>query len=186
MPTGQEILDSVFGACRLALLDASGVRWFSVSVPGFWRSFTAALLVAPPFALIVALRFDPQARTIESFCLVESVTYVLGWTVFPLVMIPVSWALSLSGRYITYIIAYNWSGVVQVVVALPLVLLNASGLLPAVVIGVLGLLVTGALIFYQWFIARAALEAAPLAALVVVAVDLLTGMVIKFGIDRIL
>ena len=53
-------------------------------------------------------------------------------------------------------------------------------------IGVLGLLVTGALIFYQWFIARAALEAAPLAALIVVAVDLLTGMVIKFGVDRIL
>ena len=35
MPTGQEILNSVFGAYRLALLDTSALRWFSVSVPGF-------------------------------------------------------------------------------------------------------------------------------------------------------
>ncbi len=186
MPTGQEILNSVFGAYRLALFDASAMRWFSASVPGFWRSFTAAFLVAPPFALIVALRFDPQGASIESYYLVESVTYVLGWITFPLVMIPVCWALSLGARYVAYIVAYNWSAVVQVGVALPLVLLNASGLLPAMVISLLGLLVTGALLFYQWFIARAALQVASLMALIVVAVDLLVGLVVMFGVERFL
>ena len=186
MPTSQEVVNSIFGAYRLALLDASAMRWFSVSMPGFWRSFTAAFLVAPPFALIVALRFDPQEASIESFCLSESVAYVLGWTMYPLVMVAVCWALSLSDRYVAYVIAYNWSAVVQVGVALPLVLLNASGLAPAVVISLLGALVTGALLFYQWFIARAALQTVPLVALIVLAVDLLVGLVVIFGVDRFL
>ena len=101
-------------------------------------------------------------------------------------MIPVCWALSLGARYVAYIVAYNWSAVVQVGVALPLVLLNASGLLPAMVISLLGLLVTGALLFYQWFIARAALQVASLMALIVVAVDLLVGLVVMFGVERLL
>lgn len=184
MPTAQEVLNSIFGAYRLALLDASAMRWFSVSMPGFWRSFTAAFLVAPPFALIVAMRFDQQDASVETFSLVESVTYVLGWTAFPLVMVPVCWALSLSDRYVAYIVAYNWSAVVQVGMSLPLVLLNAAGLLPAVVISLLAALVTGALLFYQWFIARAALQVAPLVALIVLAVDLLVGLIVRFGVGR--
>ncbi len=186
MPTGQEILNSVFGAYRLALLDASALRWFSVSVPGFWRSFTAALVVAPPFALILALRFDPQSTTVESYWLVESVTYALGWAVFPIVMVPVCWALSLGGHYITYIIVYNWSAVVQVGAILPVVIVDAAGMLPAMVSTLLGLLVTGALLFYQWFIARTALQAAPLLAMIVVALDLSLGLVVTLGVERLL
>ena len=186
MPTGQEVLNSVFGAYRLALLDASAMRWFSVSMPGFWRSFTAAFLVAPPFALIVGLRFDPQDASIGSYCLVESVIYVLGWITFPLVMVPVCWALSRGDRYVAYVVAYNWSAVVQVGMSLPLVLINAFGLLPALVISLLAALVTGALLFYQWFIARAALQTAPLMALLVLAVDLLAGLVVRFGVARFL
>ncbi len=186
MPVGQEILNSVFGAFRLALLDASALRWFSLSLPGFWRSFAAAIVVAPPFALIVALRFDPQGMPAESYWLIESVTYVLGWAVFPLVMVPVCWALSLGGHYVSYIVVYNWSAVVQVAAILPVVVVDASGILPTLLSTLLGLLVTGALLFYQWFIARTALQAAPLVAMIVVTVDLLLALVVTLGVERLL
>lgn len=186
MPTGQEVLNSIFGAYRLALLDTSGLRWFTISVPGFWRSFFAALVVAPPFALIITLRFNPESVTPESYWLIECVSYVLGWLIFPVLMIPVCWALSLGSRYIPYIITYNWSAVVQVAVILPVVILDASGMLPAMLSTFLGLLVTGALLFYQWFIARTALQASPTLAMIVVMVDLLLGLTVTLGVERLL
>jgi hypothetical protein len=185
MPTGQEILNSVFGAYRLALLDTTAQRWFTISIPAFWRSFVVALLVAPPFALIVALRFDPELMASESYWLSESISYVLGWVVFPAVMVPVCWALSLGNSYFTYIIAYNWSAVIQVAVILPVVILDSFSLLPTPLNTFLGLIVTGALLTYQWFIARTALGAAPMLALTIVVIDLLLGLIITLGGERL-
>ena len=185
MPIGQEILNSAFGAYRLALLDASALRWFTISIQGFWRSFLAALVVAAPFALIIALQFEPESMTPERYWLTRTITYFLGWAVFPIVMIPVCWALSLGSHYIPYIIAYNWTAVVQVGVILPVVIVDASGILPVALSTFLGLLVTGALLFYQWFIARTALQASPALALLVVVVDLLLGLTVTLGVDRL-
>ena len=186
MPSGQEILNSIFGAYRLARLDGSALRWFTISLPGFWHSFMAALLVAPPFALIVALRFDPQVMASGSYWLIESVSYILGWLVFPLIMIPVCWALSLGSHYFAYITVYNWSAIVHVSVIVPVVILDTSGLLPPALSTFVGLLVTGALLFYQWFIARTALQAPPVLALTVVVVDLLLGLIVSLGVERLL
>ena len=185
MPSGQEILNSVFGAYRLARLDASALRWFTISLPGFWHSFMAALLVAPPFALIVVLRFEPETMEAGSYWLIESVSYVLGWLVFPVIMVPVCWALSLGSHYITYITVYNWSAIVQVSVILPVVILDTSRFLPPTLSTFVGLLVTGALLFYQWFIARTALQAPPVLALTVVVVDLLLGLIVTLGVERL-
>jgi hypothetical protein len=186
MPSGQEILNSIFGAYRLARLDGSGLRWFTISLPGFWHSFFAALLVAPPFALIVALRFEPEIMASENYWLIEGVSYVLGWLVFPVIMVPVCWALSLGNHYFTYITVYNWSAIVQVSVILPIVILDTSGFLPPALSTFVGLLVTGALLFYQWFIARTALQALPALALTVVVVDLLLGLTVTLGVERLL
>ena len=185
MPTGQEVLNSIFGAYRLAVLDVSGLGWFTISVPGFWRSFVAALLVALPFALIVALRFDPDSMALGHYWTIELVSYVLGWVVFPVLMVPIAWALSLGANYVPYIIAYNWSAVVQVAIILPVVLLDTSGVVSATLSTFLGLLVTGALFFYQWFIARTALQTSTLLAIIVVVVDLLAGLVVTFGVERL-
>ena len=186
MPSVQEIFNSVFGAYRLARLDGSALRWFTISLPGFWHSFMAALLVAPPFALILALRFEPEIMEPGNYCLIESVSYILGWLVFPVIMIPVCWALSLGTHYITYITVYNWSAVVQVSAILPVVILDTSGFLPPTLSTFVGLLVTGALLFYQWFIARTALQAPPALALAVVVIDLLLGLIVTLGIERLL
>ena len=182
---GQEILNSIFGAYRLALLDSSALRWFKISTQGFWRSFLAALFIAPPFALIVALRLEPNSTSPEAYWLMESTSYLIGWIAFPVMMIPVSWALSLSSNYFAYMIAYNWSAVVQVSIILPVVILDASGVLPAMISSFLGLLITGALMLYQWFIARTALQASQASAMLVVAIDLLLGLTLSMGIAQL-
>jgi hypothetical protein len=54
MPNQEEVLRSIYGAYRLAWLDRSGMSQLNLSVEGFWRSFFAAILVAPGYALLVA------------------------------------------------------------------------------------------------------------------------------------
>ena len=53
IPSTTEIAYAFYGAWRLAHLDASGLKYFDTSLDGFWKSFFAAVLVAPAYALIV-------------------------------------------------------------------------------------------------------------------------------------
>ena len=62
MPDHEEVLHSLYGAYRLAFLDRSGMSHFNLSVDGFWRSFFAAVLVAPGFALLVVQELHRPAR----------------------------------------------------------------------------------------------------------------------------
>ena len=48
---------SIYGAYRLARLDAAGMSYFDTSVAGFWRSFFAAVIIAPFYAMLLAIRF---------------------------------------------------------------------------------------------------------------------------------
>jgi hypothetical protein len=101
-------------------------------------------------------------------------------------MVPVSWALSLSSAYVRYIIAYNWSAVVQVALILPVALIDATPGIPDSVVSVVQILVTAFLFTYQWFIARVALSAAVVTAVIVVLVDFLLGLVITLAAHRLL
>ena len=47
MPDRQEVLSALYGAYRLAWFDVSGMTFLNLTVEGFWRSFFAAVLVAP-------------------------------------------------------------------------------------------------------------------------------------------
>ena len=53
MPDRQEVASSLYGAWRLACLDESGMGYFNISVEGFWRSFFAAVLLAPVYMLAI-------------------------------------------------------------------------------------------------------------------------------------
>ena len=93
--------------------------------------------------------------------------------------------MGLTDYYVGYIIAYNWSAVIQIAVILPIVILDYVGLLPTPLNTFLGLMITGALLIYQWFIARTALGAAPMLALTVVMIDLMLGLIITLGGERL-
>ena len=56
IPTAGETLRALYGAYRLARLDAGGMAYFDSSIGGFWRSFFAAVLVVPFYALLLVMR----------------------------------------------------------------------------------------------------------------------------------
>ena len=184
MPSWQETLASIYGAYRLARLDAGGMHWFNHTIAGFWRSFGVALLVLPPYLLILWLRLDDTVESGTWYFFVEMLGYAVGWLAFPLIMLGIAVILGFQSHYISYIIAYNWTATIQVAAVLPIVLLNSGGLVGQDIGLFLGVAITLVILFYQWFVARTALQTSGVTAAALVALDFVLGRLISAGADR--
>ncbi len=187
MPNLAYLTRSVYGAWRLARLDSGGMTFFELSIRGFWRSFFAAVVVAPAYAVLVALRVEHETEVgpdldLGPFLVLKLVAYAMTWAAFPLAMIVLARLLALSAFYVPFIIAYNWSAVIQIAVFLLAALIKASGLLPEPVAGVLMMVATMAILFYQWFVARVALQTTGLIAAGLVVFDVLLGILIEYSL----
>jgi hypothetical protein len=158
--TAREAVYSIFGAYRLAMLDKSGLSYMDRSPEGAIRSFNAALIVLPAYAVLVVLRLWDVLPDVSllRFVTVEGLAYVISWSAFPLVMFYISGLLDRSERYFDFLSAYNWSSVIQMGVYLPVVAIADSGLMPGGLDEGLVLSVTMLVLMYQWFIARTTLD----------------------------
>ncbi len=173
MPSLREVSYGMYGAWRFACLDPAAMAWFARGVDAVWRSFWAAAIAYPGFVLLISL-LVPPAQWAESggfrILLVESIGYVVSWTAFPLVILGFCRWLERDEESLGFITAYNWSQVLQTVLAL-VGLIAFRFLSPAA-----GILIYTALLLarlgYEWFIARTALEAGGVAATTVVLIDL--------------
>jgi hypothetical protein len=185
MPDREEVYHSVYGAYRLAFLDPSGMTFFNLSVDGFWRSFFAAVLVAPGFVLLVAQKLTARSDALDLgwAMLVQILAYGLMWAAFPVVALVLTQLLGLARNYVPLIVAINWAAVLQLAVLLAAMLLGL--LLPALE-GLVLLVVTGGLLFYQWFVIRTALQTTGGVALLMVLVDLVLNTTINLSADRLM
>ena len=102
----------------------------------------------------------------------------VGWTAFPLVVLPVTRFLGREARWLDFIIVYNWSQVLQNAVYLAAVGLTLSGLAPGFLGGGLLDLAYIAIFAYECFIARVVLDIAWPAAGMIVLVDFVLGQLI--------
>src|SRR5262249_45207091 len=96
MASLREVSTAMHGALLLARLDRTGMAFFDRSESGFWQSFTAAVLSYPVFLILVLARVDEESwqnadalRIITS----ETIGYVIYWSAFPLLMLPLTRAL---------------------------------------------------------------------------------------------
>ncbi len=133
VPTLREIVFGLYGAWRLVRLDRGGMSYFDVGVEGFWKSFFAAALVAPGYAILVLL--EPVLETnsagaLRTF-LIHALTYSLSWTVYPVVVFPMVQAMGRETAYIKFIVAFNWAKVIQMAIYLPVIAIVAVEILPS-------------------------------------------------------
>jgi hypothetical protein len=186
MPDREEISSALYGAYRLAWFDPTGMGHFNLTFDGFWRSFFAAALVAPAYAVLVGLQAADEPEVVDLGLLVvtESIGYVLAWAAFPLVAIVLTRLLGLDRHYVALIVALNWTAVLQTALFLIVVLLGP--VLPGALGTLLITLTTGAILVYQWFVIRSALQTTSGIALMMLLVDLVITAVINIGTDRVL
>jgi len=186
--TAREAVYSIFGVYRLALLDKAGLTYLDRSPEGALRSFHAALIVLPAYAVLVVLRLWDVLPEVSlfRFIAVEGLAYVISWTAFPLVMFYISGLLDRSGRYFEFLSAYNWSSVIQMGLYLPIVAIADSGLVPEGLGEGLVLVVTMLVLIYQWFIARTTLDINGGSAAGIVLLDMILAVFITGTADGML
>jgi hypothetical protein len=81
--------------------------------------------------------------------------------------------------YIRYIVAYNWSAGMQIVILVILFVFQSSGLVSEGAFAGIGLVAFLVLLFYHGFIIRVALEVAVELAVALVVSELLLGQMIR-------
>jgi hypothetical protein len=172
MPSIREVILSLYGVWRLASLDRKGLDCLDASAAGAARSFWAAVLIAPFYAVMVAAGGGAHTGGIR-FVLAESIAYVVTWTAYPVAVEWLSGRLGCRDRFEGYLAAYNWSMVLQNALALPIGILARLGVLPPDVAQALWLLVFTLIVGYVFFIARAALGVGAMTAAGLVMLDVM-------------
>ena len=179
MPTRRELAAALAGVGGLVRFDARALALFDASLRGFWNSFWAAAILAPFAAIMVAraMAISPPASGWR-FVAFQAIGYAVSWLAFPLVMVRVADMLGKGDRYFAFMVPFNWFRVVELALWGPLLLLAMAGIMPPVAEGLLSIVALGALLGYEWFIAKNALKVSGGTAAMLVFINLLLGLVI--------
>lgn len=185
MPDRQEIFSSLYGAYRLALFDENGMNYFNLSVEGFWRSFFAAVLLAPFYMLSIGQDFlTPQGGFSFWVALVHFLTYGASWILFPIVAFFATDFLNLGHRFTALVVAVNWSSVL--IFGLLTIGVGFVALIQQALADVALILVTAGLIVYHWFVIKTALDTTAAIAIAFVLFNFLLGAMLQQVADRLI
>jgi branched-subunit amino acid transport protein AzlD len=177
-----EVRLALVGALRLAKGDRGGLSCFDRSLDGFWRSFRAAVIAYPLYLMLLMMRVTiAEWERSGGFYIigVETIAYVVAWVAFPLAMLTVTRWINRSHRFFDFMVPYNWSQLPQSALFVLVGLQAESEAISAQPAQVIEIAAAIAVLVYEWFIARVALETTASAAALVVLVDLFLGVFIS-------
>ncbi len=183
-----EISSSLYGTIRLAFGDKNGMSYFNISHLGFWRSFTAAIIVAPIFTLLLNVRYAVSDSDINfpRFVAIYVIAYVIGWIAFPLIINYITNMLGNGQKFIRYIVIYNWASVLQNFIYLPFAILVEVHFFHGTAATLIGLCLLGLVFLYTYFITKTALEVSVGIAAGIVVLDLILSIIISAITQRTL
>jgi len=185
MISSREAALSLYGAYRLARFDPNGLQFFEHSIGAFWRSFFAAVIVAPIFAIFLSIRYSTGeiSASLPAFITYEAAGYIIAWLAFPVVMEGLSRTLDCRQHYVKFIIAYNWIMVIQNAVYLPIVIFGVGGMVSQGTANGLALIALMWTFIYTGYVATKALEIPPMSAAGIVFIDLLLALLIDVTVS---
>ena len=189
VPPAQETLSGLYGAWRLLRRDPQQAEaCFRADAEGFWHSFFAAALVAPGYALLVALHLSGVELSADgaSIFLIHTEAYVLTWLAFPLATFYLSAGLQRQERWVPFVIALNWSKAVQLAIYLPLSALAATGFGGPQGAALITVAALAVVLIYQWYVTRTMLQVDGLPAAGLTFLDFILGLFITSTADAAL
>ncbi|WP_374653788.1 hypothetical protein [Dongia sp.] len=120
MPSLREARAALTGLGKLLRFDAGFINWFDRGPAGALRAFGLMIPLLPVFLLWLFLQFDASAEL--SALLIGAriaIYYVLGWVMFPLILIVIGRAVERESQAIGAIGPYIWfSGALSLLVCL--------------------------------------------------------------------
>jgi len=186
MMSARQLASSLWGVWLLLRWDTSALAFFERNFGGFCRSYIVALAFAPVSAALWVISFDPGTAKIPLaiHLYTEAISYVIGWTAYPLAMIYILRLIERDNRYFDYMVLYNWMQAPLMTLSLIVSALNAFGLLGAPAASFLGLITLGVFVAYGIFLAREALMISGLQALALVLLDIFLSILIRQLVSR--
>ncbi len=170
MTLGEEASRSLQGAWGLLRRNPAAPTAFNATLDGFWRSFFAAVLLLP-LDLAYRAMVGPGEGAADAApgtrWTVNILIYVIGWTAWPLMAFYLARAMNCGGRFLGYMVAYNWSQLLAVPFLIGLDVLGRAAL-PQEVSFVVNLAALAGVLFYEYLIARQMLAVPTGRAIVVV------------------
>ncbi|HUC10122.1 MAG TPA: hypothetical protein VL985_06810 [Stellaceae bacterium] len=179
--TWAEVRWALIGCLRLARGDRHGLECFDRTLDGFWRSFLSAFLSYPFFLILLMMRVslaDWNAAGGLSIMLIETIGYVISWVAFPLMMISLLRWVGREDRFCDFMVPYNWCQLPQSVLFVIVGIESETGALSDPISQGIEIAAAVAVLAYEWYIARVALETSGATATMVVLVDLVLGVLI--------
>jgi len=149
-----ETLAAATGLKRLLRFDAGFAHWFDRSPAGALRSFGLMIPTVPLFLILRFVEGDllPEADIFRVIA-VTVINYVLGWVMFPLILILIGRAIGREAQAIGTLACYNWFCFAFVIVACVLVLVGSTGMLVDT-IDILKIVLVLASLVYEGYLLR--------------------------------
>ncbi len=182
----RDVVMGLYASWRLFLFDRTAIQYIDSTVDGFWKSFYAAVIALPgAFILrILFVQYNPELLAdtgMGRVTMVFTLDYVYQWLSFPLLMVYLAEAMGRERQYISFIVARNWSQVIQVAIVLPAAVIFIAGGADGPALGPILLFAAHIVTWiYAWFIARTVLDITGLAAALIVLAELAISFVISF------
>jgi len=185
--TAAEIVAGLYGAWRLARGDKGGLAYFDATPEGAWRSFQAAFIALPVVVLFQGTELMNHELITASgpkIIIVTILTFVIDWATYPLLVLKMAPAMGFDDKVLRFLPALNWARVLSVAA---LVIAALIGMAVGGGVSVLvSLALTGLVLVYHWFVAKAALEITGSQAAFLVAIDLvLTYLIGIWGLNML-
>lgn len=175
------------GVRLLAAFNLKAWGYFDKSLAGFWASFVPAIALSPLNLVHVLLQFQNQPPKLGfvPYLVVEFLTYVLQWTLFPFIMLYVTDLLQRRERYFWHMVAYNWLQLPLTLLFLTLRFLGDFHLVAPQGIGVMELVGVAIFFVYGTFVAGVGLQVGIGTALSLVVLDFVLSLITSQVIMRI-
>jgi len=187
MISARQLAGALYGLYLLYRFDVRAWDFFDKSPRGFWASYVVAFALAPLQLAHMAMLFKPDKSSLDfvPYMVVQTLSYILSWTLFPFVMLYISRLVQRESRYFAHMVAYNWMQLPLALTLTSMLLLTDLQILPAAVIGIVGPVILVAIAVYGTFVAAIGLQVVTGTALSLVVLDYLLSLIVGELIRRI-
>ncbi len=177
------IQDHLSVAFRLAKREPDAIKEIANTQAAFWYSFQAALISLP--LMLVTIFFGAESSPGMLGLLAEVALFVVGWLLFPVVMLEVVPLIDRTQEYCRYIAASNWCSVLEDGALTAIVVLQAINVIPDAIGGIVFFACVVWVFSYQFFVARHGLKVEAGTAAMIIGLRLLLSLVL-FAVQSII
>jgi hypothetical protein len=179
-----EAIQSIVASYAIITGNADAIDRLDLSERGFWRSFLAVIPIMPLYLYAASAAAEQASNQGGTPLAWYAVSLIVQWIAWPLIVAVIARSFGWTGRYVRYIVAYNWTSVWVMLALLPAVILYTLGIADGALINVIVLGGFALALWMRWFVAKHGLQVSGEIAAALVLADLLLGNAVEHTFVR--